>query len=508
MSNGAIEKSAKNILLSFLSQTITMAFSLIVPRLFITVFGSEVNGFFSTVTQLYSYLEILRAGVGMAAIQALYGPIVQKDESQISKIISTSKKYFNKLGFVYLGATAILAIGFMLFGNVNLNKYDVLLIVIMQGVAGWLSFAQINWFVDLLRAEGKNYIFVAIQMTGIILTRIAEIILIYKTQNPVLVKSASLFFIFLEYIAFVIYRKKYYNRFNFNDETNMSLLKNRKSYLTFHISSLICTNTDIVILTLFCGYQISSVYSVYFLIVSGVNAIINTVYSSTAFLLGHSYQRGIDVFRKTHDTYYLVYLTLTTALFSVCYVLMIPFIELYTLDVQDVNYIYKYLPLLFCVIQILTCGKNVGDITINVGGLAKKVVWRAILEATINLVVSLVMVRFAGIYGVLIGTIIALSYRMIDILIFSNRNVLRRSPTKNLFMLITNLLLFLLIVIINRRFTFIIVSYWQFFKYALIISPIILILFFAVEFLLFRTESKLIIKLSQKKLNRNQEPFY
>ena len=227
MSIGTAQKSAKNILFSFLSQIITMALGFILPRLLITGFGSEVNGFFSTVTQLYSYLEVLRAGVGMAAIQALYGPIVKNNNGEISKIISTSKKYFNKLGVVYLGATLALAIGFVLFGNVNLSKHEVFLIVITQGVAGWLSFAQINWFVDLLRAEGKNYVFIVIQMTGNILIQVAEIILIYKTKNPVLVKSVSLFFVFLEYVAFIVYRKKNYKSYNFNSETDISLLKNR-----------------------------------------------------------------------------------------------------------------------------------------------------------------------------------------------------------------------------------------------------------------------------------------
>ena len=124
---------------------------------------------------------------------------------------------------------------------------------------------------------------------------------------------------------------------------------------------------------------------------------------------------------------------------------MIPFIRLYTVGIQDINYVYDYLPLLFCVIQILACCKNVGNITINIGGLARKVVWRAILEAGINLVVSVVLVQFVGIYGVLIGTIVAIFYRMIDVIIFSNKNVLKRSPTKILLCWLHYLLFFMLL---------------------------------------------------------------
>lgn len=494
MKDSVRKKSAKNVILSLSSQVITMALGLILPRLLITGFGSEVNGFFSTVTQLYTYLEVLRAGVGMAAIQALYGPIVRNDKEQISKIISTSRRYFQKLGIIYLVCTMCLSIGLVIYENNSLSNVEIFLIVFMQGISGWISFSLINWFVDLLRAEGKNYIFIFIQTVGSITIKLLEILLIYTTRNPVLVKSTTLFIMIIEYSAFSIYRNKNYKDYNFKDTVDYSLLKNRGSYLVFHITSLICTNTDIVVLSFFCGYQVSSVYSVYYMIVAGVNAIINAVYSSTSFLLGHSYQRGLEHFKNTHDAYYLVYTTLTTSLFAVCYILMLPFIRLYTRGVTDTNYIYEYLPVLFCIIQILTCSKNVGDITVNVGGYARNVVWRAALEAGLNIVISIILVQFIGIYGVLIGTIVALSYRLIDVMWFSNKMVLKRGPFKNLRILFTNIILFVVVAFLNTKFNIEINGYFDFFRYALVISPIVVVSFFGIMLILNRKESKFILE--------------
>ena len=42
-----------------IQQLITLVFGLIVPRLFIRTFGSEMNGFLSSLAGLYSYLALL-----------------------------------------------------------------------------------------------------------------------------------------------------------------------------------------------------------------------------------------------------------------------------------------------------------------------------------------------------------------------------------------------------------------------------------------------------------------
>ena len=470
-----------------------MALSFVLPRMLIGGFGSEVNGFFSTSTQLYSYLEVLRAGVGMAAIQALYKPITENNADDISSIISTSKAYFIRIGYIYLALSGLITIGFVVAGNNSLSGVEIFLIVSMQGISGWISFSHINWFIDLLRAEGKNYIFVSIQTLGTICTKLAEIALIYFTHNPVLVKSASLIVVITEYFIFSAYRKKYYSKYNFDEPGDVSLLKNRRSYFIFHISSLICTNTDVVVLSLFCGYATSSVYAVYYMVISGVNAIINTVYSSTAFLLGHAYQSGIEHFTKVHDMYFLVYTTLTTALFSICYILFLPFIKLYTMGIQDINYIYKYLPLLFCLIQIISCGKNVGDMTVNVGGLARNVVWRSILEATVNIVASIILVQFIGIYGVLIGTIVATSYRLIDVILFTNKKVLMRKPFKAMKVFFLNIMFFCGAVVLSDKINFQIENFTDFIRCGVAITPVILIICFGVMLLINPAERKYFI---------------
>ena len=65
---------------------------------------------------------------------------------------------------------------------------------------------------------------------------------------------------------------------------------------------------------------------------------------------------------------------------------------------------------------------------VKFAGAFKQTQWRSIIESVINLMVSLIMVQYIGIYGVLVGTIATLLYRTNDVIIYANWNILHRLP--------------------------------------------------------------------------------
>ena len=131
-------------------------------------------------------------------------------------------------------------------------------------------------------------------------------------------------------------------------------------------------------------------------------------------------------------------------------------------------------------------------------------VWRAILEASINLGVSIVLVNFIGIYGALIGTIVALSYRLIDVMWFSNRMVLKRSMKKNASLLLRNLILFFVISFGSDLMNLPIKSYFEFFPIAVVVAVLVLFLFFAINALFNREDINVLIRLIRREVNKRR----
>ncbi|MFR6099996.1 MAG: hypothetical protein ACLUIS_08035 [Longibaculum sp.] len=54
-------KLTKNIYISFGGQLIIIILGLIIPRLFISNYGSDINGLLSTITQIYTYICVARS---------------------------------------------------------------------------------------------------------------------------------------------------------------------------------------------------------------------------------------------------------------------------------------------------------------------------------------------------------------------------------------------------------------------------------------------------------------
>lgn len=57
----------QNAITGFGGQLIAIILGLIVPRFFIMSYGSDANGLLSTITQIFTYMALLEAGIGQAA---------------------------------------------------------------------------------------------------------------------------------------------------------------------------------------------------------------------------------------------------------------------------------------------------------------------------------------------------------------------------------------------------------------------------------------------------------
>ena len=83
-------KFVKNVLFGFGGQAVILILGIFVPRIMIKSYGSDVNGLLNTVTQIFTYMALLEAGIGQSARNALMKPLSQQNKPEISKIITVA----------------------------------------------------------------------------------------------------------------------------------------------------------------------------------------------------------------------------------------------------------------------------------------------------------------------------------------------------------------------------------------------------------------------------------
>lgn len=422
------KKGIYNVVIGILGQMIIISLGIVIPRLVLVQYGSEVNGLLNSVNQIFTYVSLLEAGVGTASIQALYKPIAQDNKKQINAVLSATNVYYKKTGHIYFLVVIVLAFFYPLIIKSELSNITIFFVFFFTGMGGAISFWFQGKFRLYLEAEGKNYILISINTITYILQSISKIVFMVNGYSIVFVQASYFLINLLQMLVLLLYIKIRYQWINVKEEPDFAAISQKNSVLIHQISSMIFNNTDVLILSFFCGLKTVSIYSMYNLIISNVMKLISQVLSAFSFKLGQTYAVDKKAYRKLHDMYEVFVMILVFSCFSLVYVLIIPFMELYTAGVKDINYIDKKLPILFILVQLLSNGRSASNALITYAGHFKKTQMRSIIESTINITISIISVQLFGIYGVLVGTIAALLYRANDMILYTYKYILCEKP--------------------------------------------------------------------------------
>ena len=132
---------------------------------------------------------------------------------------------------------------------------------------------------------------------------------------------------------------------------------------------------------------------------------------------------------------------------------------------------------------------------------AKATIGRSLFESAINIVVSIVLVNKIGMYGVLIGTIVALLYRSNDMIIYSNRKILNRSPLKEYKLYVVNFLTFFVFYFLSQKVELHIETYLGLLVEAIKVTAVVGIVYVLVNIM---TNCKIVIsKVKELKVQTN-----
>ena len=155
---GKKRKTVNNIIYGFGTKMLTMILGILIPRLFIVSYGSETNGLLSTITQIFTYLALLQAGIGTATVNALYKPLDNNEWKQINEVFSQARSYFRRVAVVYAFAVIAFSIVYATIARTNLSRLEIFGIIMLQGLGSFITYYFCAPYTQLLVADGKQYV--------------------------------------------------------------------------------------------------------------------------------------------------------------------------------------------------------------------------------------------------------------------------------------------------------------------------------------------------------------
>lgn len=441
-----------NTMTSVLFQITTLICGFILPRLILSTYGSEINGLVSSINQFLSMIGFLELGVGAVIQSSLYKPLAQRNNVQISKVLKSGDDFFKKIAKILLIYVIMLTIFYPFIANINQSWLYTALLILAMSIS---AFAQYYFgIIDriLLNADQRGYIQYTSQIITLCLNTAGCVMIINMGGSIQLVKlTTSIIFLIRPLILRAYINHKYI--IDRNIVLDEEPIKQKWNGIAQHVAYIILENTDVVVLTIFSTLSNVSIYSVYYMVVGGIKALFlsgtNGVQAVMGEYLATNDKEKLEKFFKGVE--FAIH-TIVILLYSITAVLIVPFIQVYTKGVTDINYIQPIFAYLLLAAHTINCLQLPYNQMILAGGHYKTTQNCYIIAAIINLVTSILAVWRWGLIGVAIGTLISMSYETIWMVIYNSKNFINWSIKKTIKQFMVDIITVIIIMILTSLY--------------------------------------------------------
>lgn len=443
-----VSETKLNIAVSVLLQLVTGVCGLILPRFVLMYFGSEANGLVASITQLLSYTVLLEGGIGGVMKAAMYKPLANNDEAGISSVFYQINRAVKKISIVYICFAVILSISMKFFVE---TQYDWFFVFTMVLILSAHTFC--NYYIGLphrilMTADQKIYILQLTQIVSTVLNVSLCLLVMYLGGSIHMVKLTSATVFLLKPLVQRLYVKRHY-RLSPNAAVGTAVHLQKRDGVIHHLTYFIHRNTDVVILSLFSSLQTVSVYTVYNTVIYVLEQLLTSISSGVSALVGRLIaKKEIAELNRIVDRYEVCNNVLATGVATVCAILILPFVSIYTGGITDVQYHQPFFAMLMIAGSYAYSIRHPFGCVVSAAGHYKETKLGAIGEVSINLGLSLLLVKPLGLIGVALGTFLAMSFRTLYTVWYLSKHILLRPIWKFLLKLVCNVALG--IILINR----------------------------------------------------------
>ena len=480
-----------NVLKSSFSGAICNLGSILIQFGYRTVFlmflGKEyigINGLFNNILQIFSLMDL---GIATIISYRLYRPIRSEDLDEVAAYLNLYKKVYNSIGVVVcvLGTTFLSIIHMIVDLNevpADVNAYIVFELFVIQSAASYFcTYKQI-----LITADQKGYIASLFTLFSNSLISIIKIVVLISSSNYTLVVLGGIFVQIILHISYSRYiSRKYKDVFAKTNKLprkeTFELFKETLAGLCHKIGGVVVTSTDSILISKFFSLSMVGIYSNYSFIISSVVNLFSSIFSNVTSSIG-SFNVNVSEDKNEELYLHLQFFNLFMSWIStICiYILINPFIN----NWQGQDYLLtKQVVAALCIQFFLQSSNCANGCFINATGLYVRDKIRPLIEAILNIVISIILVHYLCITGVFLGTVISggLTYYWRQYYLLY-RFVFKRFPKKILLLNIKMLIIsFIDIYILSMIFHATSFGWISFFREAFacfFISIILFVLFF------------------------------
>lgn len=401
-----------NILTSLLGQIFGISVAFITRIVFARELGEIYLGINGLCTSIVGLLSIAELGIGVSINYKLYQPLAENNIERLKALMGLYKRVYISIGIIILGIGLILIPVLPLFLNqsdalsVNNFQFIFLLFIINSACSYFYSYKR-----ALIISDQKQYIVTIIYYSFFCIMNIGQILVLLFTNNFILYLLIMLACTIMQNIAISKRANKLYP---FITESNYKkvekaditdIKKNTYAMLCHKIGASVVNSTDSILASRIVGIGIVGIYSNYLLITNAINSITSQLFSATIASVGNlgtsaKKEQSEAIFNRMFWGNYVFVSIICTVFYTTINLLIKEwFGPQMVLPSTTLNCIIINLYLYNIRRTVWTFRDAYGLFWFDR--------YKAIAEAILNLVISIILGHEFGLTGILTGTIIA-----------------------------------------------------------------------------------------------------
>lgn len=411
MQNSRTKNAIRNMIFGFINKIVVLLFPFIIRTVLIKTLGSEYLGLNSLFTSILQMLNLAELGFSSAIVYSMYKPISEKNTITICALMNLYKKIYRIIGtiVIVIGLALLPFLNNLIKGDYpsNINIYLLYCVYLLNTGLTYFLFAYKS---ALLTAHQRSDVISNIQTITYIIQYVLQIFILLKLKSYYLFISIQILTTILNNLFVAHITNKKYPMYVCNGQIEKDTKNDIKKRVTGLIVQRICSTTrnslDSIFISAFLGLNIVAIYSNYYSIMYAIIGVMSIITSSIIAGIGNSIateteKKNYNDMNKINFIY--MWLSGWCTICLAC--LFQPFMKLW----MGEQYMFPYgVVALLC---IYFYSLKMGDIRAaysDAKGLWYENRYRAIAESIANIILNLLLVKFMGIYGIILGTLLSL----------------------------------------------------------------------------------------------------
>ena len=458
--NSRTLNTARNIGTGFVSQGILYLFGVVNRIVFIRCLSAEYLGVNGLFTNILSVLSLAELGIGTAIVFALYKPLADGNQKEISSLMHFYGKAYKAIGCI-VAVVGLLLLPFMgiIIGdapNINENLNAIYLLYLFNTSLSYFF----SYKTSLLNADQKNYIITLYSTATTILQNIVQWIVLILTKNFILYLIVQSVFTLLYNILISWYvTKKYkfidiYKDEKVNPQIKKKLFINIKALIVTKVSGILVNSTDNIIITALQGLVVTGINSNYVLLTSTLNSLLSVIFSGMTGSVGNAnssmdHESRYNLFKGINFLNFWLYGWSTIGFIILSNdIVSFLFGKQYVVDISIV---------IIMAVNYYTVGmQNAVWTFYNTLGLFRYGQYLGLITGLINIVFSIYFGKLWGLFGILLATFLS---RMLTNLWYSPYALFKYGFQKNFLLYCKKYIAYIIILVFTLFINYCLTSF-------------------------------------------------